>query len=468
MCFYEDVDGNFWVGTSGNGLIKFDRKAKQFFSYGYEKNIDADVVYGILEDDNKNLWLSTSNGIFKYSYRNGTIAHYELQDGVQSLEFNGGSYFKSDDGEMFFGGINGLNYFIPSNIKFDPFVPPIVITSIKVANELIKGEPNNLDLRYDENFLTFEFAALSYSDPLDNQYSYMLEGLDEDWKYVDARYRIANYTNLPPGEYIFKVRGANQDGVWNPKESIIYITIRPPFWKTWWFLGFLILALGTGLYYLGSIRTRNELAIEKLKTKLAADLHDNVGAGLTEISILSELVKKDENLVRNEGVQGMLKNISEISRQLIDNMSDIVWVVNPKRDSLHDLMVRLKDSYGDILSSYQISFKIINLEKLVNLTLPMDYRQNLYLIFKEGINNAIKHSKCRKIVLEANVRGDVLELELSDDGIGFDLENHSYGNGIKNIESRAKQIGGKLKWKSSIANGTTIRFVGNIKRSKIN
>ncbi len=466
LCLYEDNTGNFWIGTSGSGLIKFDRDNKKFISHGAKENIDADVIYGILEDDKNNLWLSTSNGIYKFAYLTGIATHYDLQDGVQSLEFSGGAYFKAVNGEMFFGGINGLNRFFPLQVKDDPFIPPVVITSIKVANQFVKGEVDNLTLSYHENFVTFEFSALSYSNPLDNHYSYMLEGFDEDWKDVDAKYRLANYTNLSPGEYIFKVRGANQDRIWNPNETKVYILINPPFWRTWWFIGLAILLISAGIYYLGTMRSRSELAIEKLKTKLAADLHDNIGSGLTEISILSELANKEIEISTNQSVQGKLKNISEVARQLIDSMSDIVWVVNPKRDSLNDLLVRLKDSYSDILSSYGISFKIINLDKLDNVSLPMDYRQNLYLIFKEGINNAIKHSKCKKITLEANVRENVIELTLTDNGIGLNSKNLEYGNGLKNIEARSKDIGGKLKWKSSAEGGTTIRFIGKIKNKK--
>jgi ligand-binding sensor domain-containing protein/two-component sensor histidine kinase len=466
LCLYEDKSGNFWIGTSGNGLVKFDRENKHFYSHNVGKKLDADVIYGILEDEEKNLWLSTSNGIYRYSYENESVTHYNIQDGVQSLEFNGGAFFKSSDGEMFFGGINGLNRFYPDQLKEYSYIPPVVITAIRVSNELIKGEKENLELSYDQNFISFEFSALTFSTPEDNYYSYMLEGFDDTWNFTDAKYRLANYTNLPPGEYLFKVKGANQDKIWNPNETTIYVHISPPFWRTWWFTLFSILIIGSGIFYLGSMRTRNELAIEKLKTKLAADLHDNIGSGLTEISILSELAKKDIEGISNFAVKAKLKNISEVSRQLVDSMSDIVWVVNPKRDSLHDLLVRLKDSYSDILASYGISFKIINLDKLDNLTLSMDYRQNLYLIFKEGINNAIKHSKCKKMTLEANVYDNTLEMTLIDDGIGLDSENLEYGNGLKNIEARSKYIGGNLRWESPTTGGTKIRFIGDIKNMK--
>ncbi len=467
LCLYEDRSGSFWIGTSGSGLIKFDRDRKKFISYNSQADIQADVIYGILEDEQKNLWLSTSNGIYRFSYETGSTRHYDLQDGVQSLEFSGGAYFKAGNGEMFFGGINGLNRFFPNLVRDNSFIPPVVITAIKVANHFVKGEVEKLILMYHENFISFEFAALAYSDPYDNSYSYMLEGFDENWTSTDAKYRIASYTNLPPGEYIFKVKGANQDGIWNPNEVKIFITITPPFWRTWWFIALSVTLISAGIYYMGTMRVRNELAIEKLKTKLAADLHDNIGSGLTEISILSELADKDASLNSNFNVQSKLKNISEVARQLIDNMSDIVWFVNPKRDSLRDLLVRLKDSYSDLLHSLGISFKIINLDKLNELRLPMDYRQNLYLIFKEGINNAIKHSNCKKIILGVNVRNNIIELTLCDDGIGLEVENLKYGNGIRNMESRSKLLGGKLKLNSVMGKGTTIIFIGKIKSPSI-
>lgn len=461
LCLYEDVLRNFWVGTYGSGLIKFDRNLKQFIQYGSQNGIDADVVYGILEDDNFNLWLSTSNGIYKHNYRSKNTIHFDVQDGVQSLEFNGGAYLKSADGELFFGGINGFNYFYPNKIITQHYVPPIAITLIKAANKLIKGELDTLTLSYDQNFVSFEFAGLGYSDQQNQRYSYLLDGFDTEWKFTDAKFRMAAYTNLPPGDYIFRVKCANHDGVWGQQEATAVISISPPLWQRWWFIITSLLIISAGIYYLGSTQYRNELRIEKLKTRLAADLHDNIGSGLTEISILSEIAQNDIEAGDNTLIRSRLKNISELARQLVDNMSDIVWVVNPKRDSLKDLLIRLKDSYSDILSSYGISFRIMDLEKLDNLSLSMEYRQNLYLIFKEAINNAVKHSKCKKITLQANTHGSLLELTLVDDGKGCEALNYEQGNGIKNMKNRSSYIGGKLEWNSLPNVGTTVKFIGD-------
>lgn len=460
MTIYQDTFNNLWIGTYGGGLQKFDKRNEKFTSFNKKNRMNSSVVYAVLEDRHKNLWMSTDNGLFKLNMQTEQFTQYDLHDGLQSLEFSGGAYFKSSKGEMFFGGINGINYFFPDSVKDNKYVQPIVISSFRIFNEPVRAEKDSLELSYSQNFFSFEFSALDYTNPQDNQYAYILEGFDEDWHYVDSRRRIANYTSLPPGEYVFRVRGSNNDGLWNNDGARIYINILPPLWKRWWFITSFILLISFLIFYLSTIRYRSLLAIEKLKAKLAADLHDNIGSGLTEISILSELVshetKSETTLSRDR-----LNSISDKARQLIDTMSDIVWMVNPQRDSFYHLIIRLKDTYSDLLNSAGISFQTINLEKLNTLKLPMEYKQNLYLIFKEGMNNAIKHSRCTRISFEASLTKDILKLFLSDDGIGIDQENHKLGNGLLNMKSRARVIGGILNVDSS-GSGTTIKFVGKI------
>ncbi len=420
-------------------------------------------MYGILEDNSRNLWLSTDDGIFKFDIEIEKFTQFGLEDGLQSLEFSGGAYFKNKSGKMYFGGINGLNYFYPDSIPVNNYVPPVVISSIKLFNDNLKGELDEIILSYDQNFISFEFSALDYTNPRRNKYSYKLEGLQQNWQNVDANMRIANYTNLPAGEYIFRVIGSNSDGVWNTEGASIKLIITPPYWQTWWFITLVIIILGFITYYISTLSIKNQLAIEQLKTKIASDLHDNVGAGLTEISILSEVAaqKMDGNAEKNSKE---IKNISNIARELVDNMSDIVWVVNPQRDSLYDLIIKLKDSYNEFLNTVGISFQVKNIDKTDDVHLPMDYKQNLLMMFKEAINNAIKHSNCKKITLEANVRNDVIELMLTDDGIGIENYNKTSGNGITNMENRAKKLGGRMKWRSEREEGTKVIFISKLSK----
>jgi ligand-binding sensor domain-containing protein/two-component sensor histidine kinase len=460
LAISQDSKGNIWVATYGGGLNRFDPKTEKFVRY-YNENMS--VVYAVIEDENNNLWMSSDKGIFKFNSITKNYTQYHISDGLQGIEFSGGAYFKSPKGEVFLGGTNGLNHFYPRQVVDNVEKPPVVITNIRVFNKSLKSEKDVIELSYSENFVSFEFSALDYTNPADNRYAFMLEGYDENWITTDSRARVANYINLAPGTYKFKVRGTNSDAVWNDDGAEVTLIIKPLYWQTTWFRILAVLIFIGILYYLFTLRYKGLLEIEKLKTKIAADLHDNVGAGLTEISILSELTSS----IVKAGPGGPIKNldtISEKSRALVDSMSDIVWVVNPKRDSLYDLILRLKDSYSDTFSVMGIAFKTNNLEEFSSIKLPMDYKQNLYLIFKEALNNSIKHSKCKQIAVEARIEKEEIELKLTDDGSGFDVDTVSRGNGIMNIKNRAKMIGGNIELSSS-KEGTTLVFIGKIKRA---
>lgn len=463
MTILRDSYNTMWVGTYGGGLYSFDIESGKFSRYSAREGMTSAVVYGIMEDRLKNLWISSDNGIFKYDLINKDFTRFDIKDGLQSLEFSGGAYLTADDGTMFFGGINGINYFKPENIKTNTFIPPVVITSIKVLDNYLKGEHSELELLYNQNTISFEFASLDYSDPRDNQYAFMLEGFDDDWQFTNSSLRIANYTNLAPGEYTFKVRGSNSDGMWNENYASVIIIISPPFWKTYWFIAFVSLITILVLYYIFTIRIKSQLAIEKLKSRIAADLHDNIGSGLTEISILSEVAARNKDTNKSSKELG---KISELSRQLVDNMSDIVWVVNPEKDSLHDLIVRLKNSYSDTITSLGCELKVKDLHKLKSIKIPIDVKQNLYLILKEALNNAVKHSKAVLITLTANIEDDKLTITLEDNGVGMNSIDSSIGNGIINMNKRAKAIGWELKINSQADKGSAVVLSGKVRTKK--
>lgn len=465
MCILESSDGEIWIGTSGGGLNKFNPETKSFKNFSLNQGLTSAVVYGILEDDNKNLWLSTDDGIFLFHPDAEKFTQFGIEDGVQSLEFSGGAYYKDEEGIMYFGGINGFNYFDPDSITINPYIPPVVISSITVMDEDIKGNPEELILSYDQNFISLEFSALDFSVPKRNRYRYILEGFQKTWIYTEGSKRTATYTNLPAGEFTFHVKGTNSDGIWNENAATIKIIINPPFWQTWWFVTLIIIFIAFFIYYISTIRIKNQLEIEKLKLKIASDLHDNIGSGLTEISILSEVAERNKDNT-NSAVKKDLRKISDTARLLVDSMSDIVWVVNPQRDSLHDLIVKLKDSYNEFFSSIGISFQVKNVEKSDDIKLPMEYKQNLLLMFKEAINNAIKHSSCKKIILEALYKDHTIEIMLKDDGIGFDSKLVNYGNGIRNMKNRADRLKGSLKVNSEKGKGTSIIFSGKLSRLK--
>jgi ligand-binding sensor domain-containing protein len=255
FCMHEDSRGLFWLGSWGAGLIKFDPERKTFTSYSTRDGLPSDAIYGILEDKSGKLWFSSNNGLARFDPVTAECKNYSIRDGLQSNEFNGGSFFQSSHGEMFFGGINGFNAFFPDEIQDNPHIPPVVITSFRKMNREVRldrplSEVKKLKLSHRDYFFSFEFAALDYTAPEKNRYAYKMEGLDQEWITTSAHQRVAQYTTLPPGRYTFRVRGSNNDGVWNEEGRAIAITITPPFWQTRWFQILILLAAGgTGLYF---------------------------------------------------------------------------------------------------------------------------------------------------------------------------------------------------------------------------
>lgn len=260
---HETADGILWLGTQ-LGLNRFDPAKQTFKHYTEKSGLPNNVVLGILGDDEGNLWLTTNNGLARFDPRSETFKNYDASDGLQSNEFNSNGYFRSRDGTLYIGGINGFNAFDPENIKPNPVAPQVVVTRFEVFNEpmqvdLTGHEP--IRLSYKQDFISFEFAAFDFQAPEKNEYAYKLEGFNDYW-IMAGNHRYATYTNLPGGEYIFRVKAANSDGVWNEKGVSIPINITPPVWQTWWFIGSLIvvaaaLLAGGFRYRLSLIREQN-------------------------------------------------------------------------------------------------------------------------------------------------------------------------------------------------------------------
>jgi two-component system sensor histidine kinase ChiS len=274
LSIHQDQKGTLWIGTAG-GLDKFDPAMEGFIHYREKDGLPNEFIYGILEDDLGNLWLSTNKGLVKFDPERETFKSFDVNDGLQSNEFNQGAYFKNSNGEMFFGGIEGFNAFYPDQITDNPYNPPIVITEFQLFNESVEigndsplqkpiNETEEITLSYQDDFFSFEFASLHYSRPEENQYAYIMENLDKDWNYVGTR-RFAGYTNVPPGEYTFRVIGSNRDGIWNEAGASIKIIVTPPFWQTWWFRIILAVVVIGGTFGGFTLRVR---AIESQRRHL--------------------------------------------------------------------------------------------------------------------------------------------------------------------------------------------------------
>ncbi len=284
LCLLLSHDGVLWVGTAG-GLARFDAATETFKHYTTQDGLPNDTIYALLEDDQGRLWFSSNMGLTRLTPQTGQLLHFGEHDGLQSNEFNQWAGYKTRTGEMLFGGINGFNAFHPDLIQDSRYTPPIVITGFQLFNESVQPGPGSplarpietsdtITLTYREDFFAFEFASLHFSNPAENQYAYKLEGFDRDWNLVGTR-RFASYTNVPAGDYTFRVKGTNSDGVWNEVGAAVRVLIPPPFWQTWWFRAALvvgIVAIVGGAFtwrvrYLEGQRRRLEIEVaERTKT----------------------------------------------------------------------------------------------------------------------------------------------------------------------------------------------------------
>jgi two-component system, sensor histidine kinase and response regulator len=270
LSLYINSSNILWICTV-DGLNRYNKKSQKFDRFSTQNGLANNLVYGLLEDKKSNLWISSNNGISKFNPITMESQNYNQTHGLQSNEFNFAAFCKSKNGEMFFGGINGLNSFHPENIKDNTFIPPVTIIDFKIANKSVPiGEDENgrclltkhiteteeITLSYSDRVLTFEFSTLNFIFPEKNKYAYILEGFEDTWNYVDDK-RYATYTNLRPGNYKFRVKGSNNDSIWNEIGTSLKITISPPIWKTWWFKGIGILSLFIAIITIYQIRTRS-------------------------------------------------------------------------------------------------------------------------------------------------------------------------------------------------------------------
>ena len=298
----EDV---LWIGTYGGGINRFHVEEEKFIRYTEEDGLPNNAVYGVLGDDKGNLWMSTNRGLSRFNIKNESFKNFEENDGLQSNEFNIGAYSKSASGEMYFGGINGFNAFYPSDIKMNMIPPKMVITNLLLFNREVTVDSvilnrhislaEEINLNYKQNNITFEYAALHYSFPEKNQYKYIMEELETDTTFAGTEHK-AHYTNLSPGEYTFKVWGANSDGIWAKKPASIRIIVTPPFWATWWFRGLVILLIGgTGIFYYRS----RLITIKKQKERLEQLVRERT----KEIFEQKEQIESQNKLLEEEKIK---------------------------------------------------------------------------------------------------------------------------------------------------------------------
>jgi ligand-binding sensor domain-containing protein/serine phosphatase RsbU (regulator of sigma subunit) len=367
MSMCEDKKGNLWVGTYDGGLNYFDRQTGISSHYTKDDGLPNNVIYGIQLDENENIWGSTNKGLFMLNKATQQIQTFDINSGLQDNEFNSGSCYKSSDGEIFFGGLNGFNSFFPSDIKYNTIPPKIVITDFRIFNKSViisKNSPLNrsitqteeLTLSYKDYVFSFEFAALSFESQHKNQYLYMLEGFDNEWISTNDKSRIATYTNLSGGEYKFHIKGSNNDKVWNEEGETIKIIIKPPFWQTWWFriAVFLLINISAVSFYLIRINTvkRQKQVLERLVNERTAEIvkqKNQIEKAYQNVEMLSTIGKE---ITANLIVVKIIETVFSSLNTIFDVSIFAIGIYNSERNEIFFSGTKEK---GKTLPSYSFS-----------------------------------------------------------------------------------------------------------------
>lgn len=409
-----------WVGTAGGGLNRFRMDIEQFESFSVKDGLPNTVVYGVLSDKTDNLWLSTNKGLSRFDPSTGKFRNFDVNDGLQSNEFNTTAFYQSPSGEMFFGGIHGLNYFNPEQIIDNPYIPPVAITELRIFNRpVLHGGKNGilkevisrskeLNLTYRQNIFSFQFAALDYSAPSRNQYAYKMDGFNEEWIPANET-RTATFTNLPPGDYRFRVKAANNDGIWNEEGASLAIHVTPPPWRTWWAYAFYAIALlgvllGVRSYELNRLRLKNILKVEQLegdklreldqiKSRFFANISHEFRTPLTLIlgqidRVLSNLQDQSERR-RLEVALGNSRRLLRLINQLLD-LSRLEAGSLALKAEKHNLVPFLKNlifSFESLAEQKRISLQCHCSQQVVNVFYEPE---KLEKVFLNLLSNALK------------------------------------------------------------------------------
>lgn len=463
---YKGSDGRLWVASTSN-LFYFDYSNKRFVKYKPAEKIAKASIAAILNDKSGNLWFSTDNGLFKLNMKTKAVEKYTQNDGLTSSEFVTNGACRTKNGEMYFATVNGITYFNPEEIKKN-HTSPVVLTGFSVLNKKVKVSPGSplkkninlarqIDLSYKDYFFQFEFAALNYNNNKDLVYAYKMNGFDKEWVTTDSKKRFATYTNLSPGSYRFEVTTLKngRPDIGNAASVAVYIS--PPFWNTWWFYILSLLTIAYILYSIYRYRLNKALELERLRVRIASDLHDDIGATLTKLALKADLLKHD---VQDTGMRADFGRISEMSRQAVGSMRDIVWSIDSRNDNFESLLNKMKDFAFNIMADrdIKVDFKTEGFQS--SQSLPIILRQNIYLIFKEAVNNIAKYADTDKIDIELMFDGKSYRMIIRDFGRSFEEKKFNAGHGLKNMRLRAERINAEINFIKD--DGFTVELIGKL------
>ena len=480
---YEDQAGTLWLGTT-DGLYRYNRENETFTHYTENQGLPSGEIQCILGDRSARLWLGTKKGLSRFDPQTGRFRNYDTSDGLQSNDFSEGCYEDSQSGEMLFGGNNGITTFFPENIRDNPYVPPVVLTSFKIFNKPVPIGPKSalkkaipyagsLTLSYRDNVFSFEFAALSYANSQKNRYRYRFEDLEPGWNEVGSKQRLATYTNLDPGKYVFRVQASNSDGVWNEEGVSLPILITPPWWRTNWFRALCVAAFLVLLWALYQLRLRQltrqfNMRLEERvgeRTRIAHDLHDTLLQSFQGLVFRFQAARNDLPNRLEDACEALDSALVSADQALAEGRSSIQELRSEllKESNIEQMLLATGRELASSQNGEHGSPPLRVIVEGTRRAKQAMIREEIYRIARELLRNAYRHAHARSIEAELRYDDDAFVLIVRDDGKGIDPEvlkdrGRAGHWGLRGAYERAEGIGARLDVWSEAGAGTEVRL----------
>jgi signal transduction histidine kinase/ligand-binding sensor domain-containing protein len=480
-----DADGVLWIGTRGSGLLRFHED--RWTRYTSADGLGSDRIGYMVEDPLGHLWLGSYAGLIRVAKQQlndpaagvpGSIRSrtYGRPDGLPTRECTQGSQpaaIRTRNGKLWFPTTRGLASVDPAQIKVNTNLPPVIIESVLIegrqqnTNRLRGALPEAIVVPAGRERLEIRYTSLNLGAPERARFKYRMEGHETDWIPAGDE-RIARYIKLPPGQYGFRVIAANEDDVWNEAGATIAFTVEPPFWRTWWFLGAATLALLAAIigvvHYVSTQRLQRQLAalrqkeaLEKERARIARDIHDQVGASLTQVSLLGELVESDKDSPQE--VEAHAKQICQTALETTRALDEIVWTVNPSNDTLDGLINYICKNAQDYLEVAGLRYRLETPPQLPGAPISPEVRHNVFLAAKEAVTNVVRHAQATTVKIRLQINSNFFTLEIEDDGRGMggmDPQAAARRNGLRNMRKRMEDVGGAFAMDPGAEAGTRI------------
>lgn len=469
ISLYVDHAGRLWIASQLGGLNRIDdpmADSLHVVKYSTAQGFSSNNIRSITEDKFGRIYAGTGHGVDRLDIETGNVKQFTTADGLPKGVIE--EAYRDRQGALWFGSIFGLSRLVPEKQE-SLTSPSIYLTGLRIegisrpVSELGATELPALALSPTQRQVSVDFVGLGTTLGEELHYQYCLEGAKCVWS-APTTERTINFASLAPGAYRFLVRALDADGRTSSTPATFAFRIAAPIWQRAWFLALAAMALGLAIYSIYRYRVNRLLEFERIRIRIATDLHDDVGSGLSQVSILSEVIGR--RIGNDAGVSEQLSAIGSLSRELVDSMSDIVWAINPVRDRLSDLSYRMRRFASDVLSAHGVEFVFDVPDPRRDIKLGPEMRRELYLIFKETVNNVVNHSGCTAVKITFLISEGVLELSVHDNGRGFEPECDNEGNGLSNMRLRAKKLNGDLRIDSNEGDGTTVNLIVPIGRRR--